>query len=118
MLGHLDLGLLAAAGGVGAGDHRFGSPVAVDGDGGGDRYWGAETMVASLDTRRRRKEAKIEVPKHAIPVPSPEAIRYCEARNALSAITSPAEGQAVFETYQDVWDDALGEFAANIASLL
>lgn len=83
-----------------------------------DRYWGAETMVASLDTRRRRKEAKIEVPKHAIPVPSPEAIRYCEARNALSAITSPAEGQAVFETYQDVWDDALGEFAANIASLL
>lgn len=83
-----------------------------------DRYWGAETMVASIDTRRRRKEAKVEVPKHALPVPSAEAIRYCEARNALSAITSPEEGQAVYETYQDVWDDALGEFAESIAGLL
>lgn len=83
-----------------------------------DRQWGGETMVASLETRRRRKEAKVEVPKHAIPTPSAEAIRYCEARNALSAITTAEQGQAVFETYEDVWDDDLGQFAASIATLL
>uniref|UniRef100_A0AB39AKQ9 Exonuclease n=1 Tax=Mycolicibacterium phage phi1_186018 TaxID=3236641 RepID=A0AB39AKQ9_9CAUD len=82
-----------------------------------DLTWGAETMVASLDARRRRKEAEKLVPQHAVPVPSKEAVRYATARLALSEIASLEEGQAVYETYQDVWDDALGEFAETIAEL-
>ncbi|AEJ95721.1 exonuclease [Mycobacterium phage Zemanar] len=83
-----------------------------------DLTWGAETMVTSLETRRRRKEAEKLVPQHAVPVPSKEAVRYATARLALSEITSLDEGQAVYETYQDVWDDDLGEFAETIAGLL
>ncbi|ACF05048.1 hypothetical protein Nigel_45 [Mycobacterium phage Nigel] len=83
-----------------------------------DLTWGAETMVASLDARRRRKEAEKLVPQHAVPMPSKEAVRYASARLALSEIASLEEGQAVYETYQDVWDDALGEFAETIAELL
>lgn len=83
-----------------------------------DKNWGGETMIVSLETRRRRKEAKVEVPKHAIPVPSAEAIRYCEARNALSAIESLEQGQAIYEDFQDVWDDDLDEHAGRIAQLL
>ena len=33
-----------------------------------DMTWGAETMVTSLETRRRRKEAEKLVPQHAVPV--------------------------------------------------
>ncbi|AYP70038.1 exonuclease [Mycobacterium phage CRB2] len=83
-----------------------------------DMLWGAETMVASLETRRRRKEAKTEVPKHAIPVPSEDTIRYATAFAELSAIESLEQGQAVYESYQDVWDDALGEHAERLAALL
>lgn len=83
-----------------------------------DLQWGAEVMVESLATRSRRKEAKNEVPKHAIPTPSKEAIRYAEARLALSEITTLDEGTEVFEAYQDVWDDDLGEFATTVAELV
>lgn len=83
-----------------------------------DMWWGGEVMAESLATRRRRKEAKVEVPKHALPVPSKAALRYVAARQALSDITSLDEGQAVYEAYEDVWDDDLGEFAATVAELL
>lgn len=83
-----------------------------------DMTWGAETMIASLDTRRRRKEAEKLVPQHAVPMPSKQAVRYATARLALSEITSLEDGQAVYETYQDVWDDDLGEFAETVAGLL
>lgn len=83
-----------------------------------DRLWGAETMVTSLEVRQRRKDAKVEVPKHALPAPSDTAIRYVEARNALSAVNSLDEGQAVYESFQDVWDDDLDQFGSAIAELL
>lgn len=83
-----------------------------------DLHWGAEAMVESLAVRQLRKDAKTAVPRWAMPVPSPEAIRYAQARNALSAIESLDQGQAVYETYSDVWDDALGEHAERIAALL
>ena len=51
-------------------------------------------------------------------MPSKQAVRYATARLALSEITSLEDGQAVYETYQDVWDDDLGEFAETVAGLL
>lgn len=83
-----------------------------------NQTWSGEVMAEALHARGRRKEAKNQVPKHAIPAPSDEAIRTVEARLALSAITTVAEGQAVYETYQDVWNDDLGEFAEKISELL
>ncbi|UJQ86574.1 exonuclease [Mycobacterium phage PenguinLover67] len=83
-----------------------------------DLMWGGETMVTALETRRRRKEAKVEVPKHAIPAPTEEAIRYASAFTALSAIETLDDGQKVYEYFQDVWDDALGEHAERVAALL
>lgn len=83
-----------------------------------DMWWGGTVMAESLATRTRRKEAKNEVPKHALPAPSDRALRIVKARIALMSITSLDEGQAVYETYQDVWDDDLGEFAATVAELL
>jgi len=83
-----------------------------------DMWWGAETFQDSIATRLRRKEAKTKVPQHAIPVPSKAAVRYAEARLALTEITTAEDGQRVFETYQDVWDDDLNEFGGIVAELV
>lgn len=83
-----------------------------------DKWWGGEVLVESLAAKRRRKEAEKTVPRHAVPVPSREAIRYAEARLALSAIDSAEDGQAVYETFSDVWDDELNEFGGVVAELL
>ncbi|AHJ88544.1 hypothetical protein Jolie1_044 [Mycobacterium phage Julie1] len=83
-----------------------------------DMWWAGEVLVESLSARARRKEAPKVVPRHAIPTPSKEAVRQAEARIALSAITTADEGQAVYETYQDVWNDDLDEFGGVVAGLL
>lgn len=81
-------------------------------------WWGGEMMQKSVDVRMKRKNAKVEVPKGVIPAPSDAALRYATARQALSDITTPDDGQAVYEAYSDVWDDALQEFATVVAGLL
>ena len=53
-----------------------------------DKWWGGEMLMSSAEIKNRRKEAKAEVPKHAIPAPSDHAIRYATARNALSEINT------------------------------
>ena len=83
-----------------------------------NKEWGGYRLIESVQLRATRKEAKVEVPKFALPSPTKESLRYVEARQALLAITTADEGQAVYETYQDVWDDDLGEFAGNLAGLL
>lgn len=83
-----------------------------------NKEWGGYRLIESIELRGVRKEAKVEVPRHAIPAPTRASLRYVEARQALSAITTADEGQAVYETYQDVWDDDLGEFAEQIAELI
>ena len=40
------------------------------------------------------------------------------ARTALSQIETPADGQKVYETYQDVWDSELDEFGGAVAGLV
>lgn len=83
-----------------------------------DLWWGGARLQDSINARQYRKEAKTEVPKHAIPAPSDEALHYVAARQALSDITTADEGQAVYETYREVWNDDLQEFAEKIAELI
>lgn len=84
-----------------------------------DLWFGAETMVVALETRRRRKEAKSAVPfVHALPPATKESLRYVAARQALLSISSPDELEKVWETYQDIWDDDLTEVGNTVAQLL
>ena len=83
-----------------------------------DKWFGGEALVETAMVKNRRKDAPKAVPRHAVPIPTDDAIRFATARAELSAITSLDEGQAVYETYQDVWDDDLGEHAARVAALL
>jgi hypothetical protein len=82
-----------------------------------DMWWGGEVFAESVAARKRQKEAAKEVPKHAMPAPSDRALAVARARTALMCIESLDEGQAVFETYESVWNDDLGDFAATVAKL-
>lgn len=83
-----------------------------------NKEWGGHRLIESVELRGVRKQAKTEVPKFTIPSPTRASLRYVEARQALLAITTADEGQAVYEAYEDVWDDDLGEFAGAISELL
>lgn len=83
-----------------------------------NKEFGGETLMQSIEVRARRKLAKTEVPKFALPSPTKASLRYVAARQALSAITSLADGEAVYETYSDVWDASLDEFAETISALV
>lgn len=83
-----------------------------------NKEFGGETLMESIAVRSRRKRAKTEVPRFALPAPTKESLRYVEARQALSAITSPEDGEAVYKNFEDVWDADLDEFAEKIAELL
>jgi hypothetical protein len=84
-----------------------------------DLKFGAETCVAALDARRRRKEAKKAVPfVHALPIPTTEALRHIEARHALQDISDRAQLSAIWEQYQEVWTDDLTELGEQFAALL
>jgi hypothetical protein len=83
-----------------------------------DKMFGGTALVESAAVKNMRKDAPKAVPKHAVPAPSDAAIRYATARHALSGITNMDEGQAVYESFEDVWDDDLGEHAGRIAALL
>jgi len=83
-----------------------------------DLWFGGEAMKTALEARRRRSEAKTRVPyKHAIPVPTREALRYVEARQALQNISHPDQLSAVWERYSDVWDTELTQFGEQVAKL-
>ncbi|AGT13963.1 hypothetical protein PHELEMICH_49 [Mycobacterium phage Phelemich] len=86
-----------------------------------DLSWGAQAMITSIEARDERKASKngrSVAGIHALPMPTDAALRAAQARVALTRIASPEEGQAVYETYQDVWDDDLGEFAAAVADAI
>ncbi|QDF17576.1 exonuclease [Gordonia phage Yago84] len=84
-----------------------------------DLWFGAETMVTALETRRRRKQAKSQVPYvHALPAATRESLRYVEARQAMMKLSSSAELEQVWESYQDIWDDDLTALGEQLAQVL
>lgn len=84
-----------------------------------DLAYGLASTAVALDARRRRKEAKKAVPfVHALPLPTPEALRFVEARHAMQDISDPAELAGIWEQYQDVWTDDLTQLGEQLAALL
>lgn len=84
-----------------------------------DLQFGAETAVAALDARRRRKAAKKAVPfVHAIPLPTTEALRHVAARHAIQDISDRAELSAIWKEFADVWSDELTGLGEQFAALI
>jgi hypothetical protein len=83
-----------------------------------DMYFGGESMVESLSVRKRRKDAKTKVPQHAVPVPSKDALRYVEARDAVLDATDASQMGDIWEKYQEVWTDDLTELGNHVAQLI
>lgn len=83
-----------------------------------DLDFGLAGMHEALAVRRMRREAKKAVPSvHAIPTPTPEALRYVAARHAVQDISHPDELAGVWEQFSDVWTDDLTTLGQQIAGL-
>jgi hypothetical protein len=83
-----------------------------------DLKFGAQTAVASMDARRRRKQAKKAVPfVHAIPSPTSDSLRHVAARHAVQDILDPAQLSGIWEQFSDVWTPELTELGKQIAAL-
>jgi hypothetical protein len=83
-----------------------------------DLKFGAETMTAALDARRRRKESKKAVPfVHALPIPTDEALAHVAARHAVQDISDPAQLAGIWEEYAAVWSDELTALGEQFAAL-
>lgn len=80
--------------------------------------FGADAYIQALEVRKTRTAAKKEVLGQTTPIPSKEALRYVEARQALQNIHDEAEARNVMEKYEDVLDDGLMEFGAQCFELL
>lgn len=73
-----------------------------------DLWFGAETMVTALETRRRRKQAKSAVPfVHALPAATKDSLRYVAAYQGMMRATDAAQVTAIWENNRDIWDDGL-----------
>lgn len=83
-----------------------------------DGEFGWEGLQEAIKVRQLRTRASKEAPfKHAIPTPSPAALRYAAARHAIQDISAPAELAVLWEEYQDVWDEDLTALGRQIAAL-
>ncbi|WP_016891473.1 hypothetical protein [Mycobacteroides abscessus] len=80
--------------------------------------FGADAYIQALEVRKTRNAAKKEVLGQTTPIPSKEALRYVEARQALQNIHDEADARNVMEKYEDVLDDGLMEFGAQCFELL
>lgn len=80
--------------------------------------FGANAYIQALEVRKTRNAAKKEVLGQTTPIPSKEALRYVEARQALQNIHDEADARNVMEKYEDVLDDGLMEFGAQCFELL
>lgn len=83
-----------------------------------DLDYGLQGMHEALTVRRLRRSAKKAVPfVHAIPSPTPEALRYVDARHAIQDISAPSDLPGIWEQYSDVWTDELTALGQQIAAL-
>lgn len=78
---------------------------------------GRRYLQTSITARNHRSQAKYEVPGHTTPIPSPEALQYVEAYQAIQAARSVDDLNRVWEAYQSVWTDELTELGRNATTL-
>lgn len=74
---------------------------------------GAEYAGTAMKVRAERKDADKRIRGGNYPIPTAEALRYVEARQAVQNIHDADEAMAVMEQYEDVWDDDLTAFGAT-----
>lgn len=78
----------------------------------GDKY-----KTTSITAREHRRMAKHEVPGMTTPVPSPAALRFVAAYQAIQDTRSVDDLNAIWEQYQDVWTDDLTQLGHTVAAL-
>lgn len=79
--------------------------------------FGDEALRVAVYVRDLRRRSKREGLVGAIPVPSPDALAWAEARHAIQDISDPSELPRVWEQYQAVWTDDLTALGQQIAAL-
>jgi hypothetical protein len=80
--------------------------------------FGHEALRVAVNVRDLRRRAKREGLTGVIPVPTPDALAWAEARHAIQDISHPDELATVWEQYEHVWTDELTTLGQQIAALL
>lgn len=79
--------------------------------------FGREALQVAVYVRDLRRRAKREGLTGVIPVPTPDALAWAEARHALQDISDPSELATIWEQYEAVWTDDLTTLGQQIAGL-
>jgi hypothetical protein len=93
-------------------DHRKSSCIAVS------TKVGSDALKLTMQVKEMRKRAKREGFTGVIPVPTPEAVSWMDARHEIQDITDPEELKGIWERYQSVWTPALTELGQQVAALI
>jgi hypothetical protein len=84
-----------------------------------DLWQGGEAMMTALEVRRRRAEATKKIPFiHAVPVPTQDALRHVEARQALQNVPHAEAVSDVWAQFSDVWSDELTTLGEQLIEVL
>jgi len=79
--------------------------------------FGYESLKVAIYVRDLRRRAKREALAGTIPIPSPEALQWAEARHAIQDVQNPAELAEIWNAHQSVWTDELTAMGQQIAGL-
>lgn len=79
--------------------------------------FGDEALRISVYVRDLRRRAKHEGLVGTIPIPSPEALQWAEARHAIQDIQDPSELAGIWSAHQSIWTDELTALGQQIAAL-
>lgn len=79
--------------------------------------FGHEALKVAVYVRDLRRRAKREGLTGVIPVPTPDAVAWAEARHAIQDISHPDDLPKVWEEFQSVWTEELTELGQQIAGL-
>lgn len=84
-----------------------------------DMDFGREALATAVKVYKLRKRAKDEVThRHATPVPTAEYSRQQQAVLAIRTLSDPDGLAAIWEQYQDVWNDDLTDLGNAVAAVL
>jgi hypothetical protein len=93
-------------------DHKRAACIAID------TSFGSDALTMSLAVRDMRRQAKGKGLVGTIPIASPEALAWAEARHRIQDIQHPSELAGLFEEFKSVWTDDLTAFGHQIAGLI
>lgn len=80
--------------------------------------FGSEALQVATYVRDLRRRVKREGLTGTIPIPSPEALQWAEARHAIQDISDPGDLVGIWERYSAVWTEDLTALGRQIAGLI